>query len=109
MVSCRLVAFLVGFPQRNCEIHDNFARLPPAELSFIVFFCFCRAFFFFFFFLSPIPAADAHKVAQAYPQLASKELTFGFKVIYKDLVRTRRLLLLFRGGNFMTGCFVRQA
>lgn len=25
------------------------------------------------------------QVAQAYPQLASKELTFGFKVIYKDL------------------------
>lgn len=32
-------------------------------------------------------ALPASQVSQAYPQIAGKELTFGFKVIYADLVR----------------------
>lgn len=72
-----------------------------SRLSFFV--CF-RAFYPRLLFLRPPPTADAHQVAQAYPQLASKELTFGFKVIYKDLVRTMRFSVAVSWRNSMTGC-----
>ena len=77
-----------GFPRATAR-STALLRLCLQSCSRLLFFFrpVCCAFVF-----SPISPSDAHQVAQAYPQLASKELTFGFKVIYKDLVRTRLFL-----------------
>ena len=86
---------LMGFPKATARFTARCACLWSAVRSFIIF---CPVRFAFAF--SPIPPPMLPpQVSQAYPQLASKELTFGFKVIYKDMVRRRRLLLLFASRN----------